>query len=177
MITMSNEKDNEQATQRIPIKKSSAKFVMIPTCLFWDVRLTPLDWRVYGIINSLSFGKARCCIMSNTTIAEQINSTRASVSKSVTKLVQLGLIQREIIFGKSNKRPVGKKLSTVETMLCVFRERISVDELTIDKNAEAPGGADKASSLVPAEEPNNIFNKKSYNISELEKIDTLDFVD
>ena len=115
--------------------------------------------------------------MSNTTIAEQINSTRASVSKSVTKLVQLGLIQREIIFGKSNKRPVGKKLSTVETMLCVFRERISVDELTIGKDAETPGGADKASSLVPAEEPNNIFNKKSYNISELEKIDTLDFVD
>ena len=167
----------EQEFKFVYIKKSRTKFVVIPNALFADIRLTPLDWKVYGIINSLSLGKSGYCTMSNTTIAEQINSTRASVSKSVTKLVQLGLIQREIIFGKSNKRPVGKKLSTVETMLCVFRERISVDELTIDKNAEAPGGADKASSLVPAEEPNNIFNKKSYNISELEKIDTLDFVD
>ena len=167
----------EQEFKFVYIKKSRTKFVVIPNALFADIRLTPLDWKVYGIINSLSFGKSGYCTMSNTTIAEQINSTRASVSKSVTKLVQLGLIQREIIFGKSNKRPVGKKLSTVETMLCVFRERISVDERTIGKDAETPGGADKASSLVPAEEPNNIFNKKSYNISELEKIDTLDFVD
>ena len=174
---MLDKKDPTHDTQLVYIKKSRAKYVIIPNALFWDVRLTPLDWRVYGIINSLSFGKARCCIMSNTTIAEQINSTRASVSKSVTKLVQLGLIQREIIFGKSNKRPVGKKLSTVETMLCVFRERISVDELTIDKNAEAPCGAEKVSSIVPAKEPNNNYNTKSYNISELEKIDTLDFID
>ena len=115
--------------------------------------------------------------MSNTTIAEQIHSTRSSVSRSVSKLVKLGFIKREIIYGKNNKLPVGKKLSVAEDVLCVFPKGISVDELTINKNAETPGGADKASSLVPAEEPNNIFNKKSYNISELEKIDTLDFVD
>ena len=89
---MLDKKDPTHDTQLVYIKKSRAKYVIIPNALFWDVRLTPLDWRVYGIINSLSFGKARCCIMSNTTIAEQINSTRASVSKSVTKLVQLGLM-------------------------------------------------------------------------------------
>ena len=115
--------------------------------------------------------------MSNTTIAEQINSTRASVSKSVTKLVQLGFIKREMIYGKNNKLPVGKKLSVAEDVLCVFPKGISVDELTIDKNAEAPCGAEKVSSIVPAKEPNNNYNAKSYNISELEKIDTLDFID
>lgn len=174
---MSDKMDPTQEEQRISIKKTSSKFVIIPNILFFDVRLTPIDWRVYGIINSLCSGRAKCCTMSNATISEHINSTRSSVSRSVSKLVKLGFIKREMIYGKNNKLPVGKKLSVAEDVLCVFPKGISVDELTIDKNAEAPCGAEKVSSIVPAKEPNNNYNTKSYNISELEKIDRLDFID
>ena len=166
----------DKKTQPEHIKKSNAKFVIIPNALFTDIRLTPLDWKVYGIINSLSFGKSGCCTMSNSTIAEQINSTRSSVSKSVSKLVKLGFVDREIIFGKNNKQPIGKKLSVAENMLCVFPEGISVDALTINHNAETPGGVDKAAYVVLGKEHNNSLHNKSYNIEELEVIDTLDFI-
>lgn len=173
---MSNKKLNKE-NHKFILNKANTKYLIIPCYIILDVRLTPLDHRVFGLINSLSSGQSSCCIMSNNRIAEHINTTRSSVSKSITKLCRLGFIRREIIFEHQNRFPVGRKLWPNDEVECVFPKNISNEMITIKRSKAAICGIKDARGLESSDTPNILNNKNtSYNIFELEKIDTLDFI-
>lgn len=60
---------------------------------------------------------------------------------------------------------------------CVFYEKTSVDTLTIKPTAQISDSVEKAYTLVSKKSPNTNNTIRSYNIDELETIDTLDFIE
>jgi predicted transcriptional regulator len=70
----------------------TARFSVVPAVAFEDVRLTPADVRVLGILGSFLDRKNEC-FPSQALIAERGKLNRSTVNGSLKKLVQLGYVQ------------------------------------------------------------------------------------
>ena len=77
-------------------------FIIIPYQLLADKKITLIDERLYGIIYWFTKLKNESCTASNLTLAELIKSTPGTIQNSLTKLEQLGYIQR--IFKDEQKK-------------------------------------------------------------------------
>lgn len=90
--------------------KKIKPFQTIQTALIRSAMLTPIEWRVYCIINS--FSGCSKIFPSQKTIAKKAgNLGRGTVLKSLTKLDNLGLIV------KTNQHTANNKISTCEYKL------------------------------------------------------------
>ena len=71
-------------------------FIIVPYQLLEDKKITLVDERLYGIIYWFTKLKNEQCTASNKTLAELLKSTTGTIQNSLTKLEELGYIQRII---------------------------------------------------------------------------------
>lgn len=77
-------------------------FIIVPYQLLEDKKITLVDERLYGIIYWFTKLKNESCTASNKTLAELVKSTTGTIQNSLTKLEELGYIQR--IFKDTKKK-------------------------------------------------------------------------
>ena len=171
----------DNVATKIEIKKS--KFIIIPLVVVNDVRLTPVDKLVYGLIYSLS-QKTGCCIMGNYNLTQILPYVERTVKKSIGHLYSLGFINKELIRAPNNNSIVGRKLYPQSEQRCVFDSNCSVDKLIRKDKKEDACDDDIDDLVVNSTSPNKKPFKKSdtkrncsYSLEDICKIDTLDFLD
>lgn len=172
---------NNNSAKKIEIKKS--KFIIIPLIVVNDIRLTPIDKLVYGLIYSLS-QKTGCCSMGNYYLTQILPCVERTVKNSIGHLYRLGFINKEFIRAKNNNSIVGRKIYPQPEALCVFDSKCSVEKL-IRKDIDNIISDDDLDDLVvnntsPNKKTFKNSDKKrncSYEIKDICGIETLDFLD
>lgn len=169
---------NENISVSVDINKG--KYIIIPLYVVNDVRLTPTDKFIFGLVYSLS-QKTGYCSMGNKKISELLPATERTIKSSITKLDSLGFVKRELIRSHNNYSVVGRKLYPLSNNVCEFDKRCSVNNLTTSTSKYVSSGDTYNEHMVTKGSPNSIFynkdkRKTSYDINELKKIDTLDFI-
>lgn len=124
-------------------------FLIIPSMLILDKKLTPKDREVYGIIYWYERLSLKKCILSNNSFAKLLNSSSGTIANSLSRLCKQGYI-KVILDEKTNHRKEIKSL--------VFFNK---------ENNIAPSLDNEAPSLD--NEYNNIDNKKNNIYPILEK--------
>jgi len=86
-------------TKNISLNVGESKYIIIPLAIVDDVRLTPADKLVYGLVYSLS-QKRGYCNMGNNNLTEILPCGERTVKNSISRLTKLGFIKREFIYAK-----------------------------------------------------------------------------
>ena len=157
----------------------AGKYIMLPLYIVNDVRLTPTEKLVYGLVYSLSQKKG-FCTMSNNKFTELLPANERTIKMAISKLCSYGFIKRELIQAPNNNMIIYRKLYPFPTISCELRGSCGVANLTMVVKDNDSGGEKSCNSVVNRKTfNNNIYNDKrktSYDINELKKIDTLDFI-
>lgn len=164
----------------VSVDINKGKYIIIPLYVVNDLRLTPTDKFIFGLVYSLS-QKTGYCSMGNKKFSELLPATERTIKSSITKLDSLGFVKRELIRSHNNYSVVGRKLYPLSSNVCEFDKRCSVKNLTTSTDKYESGGDTYDEYVVTKATPkNNYYNnankKTSYDINELKKIDTLDFI-
>lgn len=89
---------------------SSSQFLMLTYDILTDERLTDFERILYSAITGLC-RKEGYCWASNAYIAKMLNKSESRVIDSITKLVNLGYLKREVVY-KKKKDKDGKIITT-----------------------------------------------------------------
>lgn len=89
---------------------SSSQFLMLTYDILTDERLTDFERILYSAITGLC-RKEGYCWASNAYIAKMLNKSESRVIDSITKLVNLGYLEREVVY-KKKKDKDGKIITT-----------------------------------------------------------------
>lgn len=171
--------DNQAS--KIEIKRS--KFIIIPLIVVNDVRLTPIDKLVYGLIYSLS-QKTGYCSMGNNNLTQILPCVERTVKNSISHLYSLGFINKEFIRARNNNSIVGRKIYLQPEVHCFFDSKCNVERFIMNDNKEGACDGVLDDLVVNSASPNkksyNRADKKrncSYELKDICGIETLDFVD
>lgn len=168
-------------TKNISLNVGESKYIIIPLAVVDDVRLTPADKLVYGLVYSLS-QKRGYCNMGNNNLTEILPCGERTVKNSISRLTKLGFIKREFIYAKNNNLIIGRKLYPIKNVYCELDLKCSVEKIIRDVQKQREGSDNKCQNIVNTEPPYNNYyiniNKhKSYDLNEIKKLDTLDFIE
>jgi len=168
-------------TKNISLNVGESKYIIIPLAIVDDVRLTPADKLVYGLVYSLS-QKRGYCNMGNNNLTEILPCGERTVKNSISRLTKLGFIKREFIYAKNNNLIIGRKLYPIKIVYCELDLKCSVEKIIRDVQKQREGSDNKCQNIVNTEPPYNNYyiniNKhKSYDLNEIKKLDTLDFIE
>lgn len=168
-------------TKNISLNIDESKYIIIPLAIVDDVRLTPADKLVYGLVYSLS-QKRGYCNMGNNNLTEILPCGERTVKNSISRLTKLGFIKREFIYAKNNNLIIGRKLYPIKNVYCELDLKCSVEKIIRDVQKQREGSDNKCQNIVNTEPPYNNYyiniNKhKSYDLNEIKKLDTLDFIE
>ena len=92
-MIMSRIKDTDCELYELDVENS--KYITLPMCVMLDVRLTPLQKNLFGLINSLSKASGYCS-MSNNSFSRLLGVARENISKAISGLEQYGFIVCEL---------------------------------------------------------------------------------
>ena len=168
-------------TKNISLNVGESKYIIIPLAIVDDVRLTPAYKLVYGLLYSLS-QKRGYCNMGNNNLTEILPCGERTVKNSISRLTKLGFIKREFIYAKNNNLIIGRKLYPIKIVYCELDLKCSVEKIIRDVQKQREGSDNKCQNIVNTEPPYNNYyiniNKhKSYDLNEIKKLDTLDFIE